>query len=98
MLKFLPTVSNKMALRLLKWSEFFYTFLLILPVIVVLYQNKGITVGDFFLIQGLSSMVAMKPLLDIYVLTGATIIAGAVFLIMLLPLKKVLDIIRQKLV
>ena len=26
--------------------------------IVVLYQNKGITVGDFFLIQGLSAMAA----------------------------------------
>ena len=58
MFHFLPTVSNKVALRLLKWSEFFYTFLLILPVIVVLYQNKGITVGDFFLIQGLSAMAA----------------------------------------
>ena len=56
--KFWPTVSNKMALRLLKWSEFFYYFLVILPVIVVLYQNKGITVGDFFLIQGISALAA----------------------------------------
>lgn len=58
MSKFWPTVSNKMALRLLKWSEFFYYFLVILPVIVVLYQNKGITVGDFFLIQGISALAA----------------------------------------
>lgn len=58
MSKFWPTVSNKMALRLLKLSEFFYYFLVILPVIVVLYQNKGITVGDFFLIQGISALAA----------------------------------------
>lgn len=43
-------------------------------------------------------MIVMKTLLDIYGLTDATIIAGTAFLIMLLPLKKVLDIIRQKLV
>ncbi len=50
----MPTVSDVVALRLLKWSEFFYYFLIILPVILILYQAKGITVGDFFLIQGLS--------------------------------------------
>ncbi len=58
MSKFWPTVSNELALKLLKWSEFFYTFLLILPVIVLLYQNKGISVGDFFLIQGMSACAA----------------------------------------
>ena len=54
MKKFIPKVSDNIALRLLKWSEFFYYFLIILPVILILYQNKGITVGDFFLIQGIS--------------------------------------------
>ena len=52
--KIFPSVSDSVALHLLKWSEFFYYFLIILPVILILYQNKGITVGDFFLIQGIS--------------------------------------------
>ncbi len=56
MKKLLPSVSDIVALRLLKWSEFFYCFLIILPVILILYQSKGISVGDFFLIQGLSRL------------------------------------------
>ncbi len=56
MKKFLPHVSDNVAIRLLKWCEFFYCFLIILPVILVLYQSKGISVGDFFLIQGLSRL------------------------------------------
>jgi MFS family permease len=47
-------VSNEKALRLLKWNAFFKSFLLIFPVIVLLYQSKGISVGDFFLILGLA--------------------------------------------
>ncbi|MCL2748604.1 MAG: MFS transporter [Alphaproteobacteria bacterium] len=47
------TVSDKTALSLLKWSEFFIYFMIITPIIVLLYQEKGITTGDFFLIQGI---------------------------------------------
>ncbi len=56
MKKLLPSVSDTTALRLLKWSEFFYYFMIILPVILILYQSRGITVGDFFLIQGISRL------------------------------------------
>ncbi|MDR3208417.1 MAG: MFS transporter [Rickettsiales bacterium] len=45
--------SDKKALGLLKWGEFFKDFMLVLPVATLLYQSKGITVGDFFLIQGM---------------------------------------------
>ena len=50
-------VSDKTALSLLKWGEFCILFLLALPVIVILYQDKGITLGDFFLIQGLFGLM-----------------------------------------
>ncbi len=56
MKKLFPSVSDIAALRLLKWGEFFYCFLVILPIILVLYQSKGITIGDFFLIQGISRL------------------------------------------
>ncbi len=49
----MKTVSNETALTLLKWSEFFIYFLVVVPIIVILYQTRGITVGDFFLIQGM---------------------------------------------
>lgn len=42
------------------------------------------------------TMMAMKPLLDCFGLTGAIIIAGCAFLIMLWPLGRVLGIIKQK--
>jgi hypothetical protein len=45
---------------------------------------------------GMLAMMIMKPLLDAFGLTGAAIIAGCAFLIMLWPLKKVLDIIKEK--
>jgi len=51
-------VSDKMALALLKWSEFFIYFMPILPVIVLAYQGKGVTLGEFFLIQGLFRAVS----------------------------------------
>ena len=46
-------ISNEAALSLLKWGEAFWMFMLIIPVVVLIYQEKGISVGDFFLIQGL---------------------------------------------
>jgi MFS family permease len=45
--------SDKKALRLLKWGEFFKDFMLILPIVTLLYQSRGVTIGEFFLIQGL---------------------------------------------
>ena len=57
-MRFVCGVSDETALRLLKWSEFFLMFMLIIPVAVLLYQDKGITLGDFFLIQGLFRIAA----------------------------------------
>ena len=51
-------VSDKSALALLKWSEFFVYFMPMIPVIVLIYQGKGITLGEFFLIQGLFRIVS----------------------------------------
>ncbi|MDR1207073.1 MAG: MFS transporter [Rickettsiales bacterium] len=49
----MKTVSDATALSLLKWGEFFIYFLMIVPIAVLLYQDKGVSVGDFFLIQGI---------------------------------------------
>ena len=57
-MRFVCGVSDETALRLLKWSEFFLMFMLIIPVAVLLYQDKGITLGDFFLIQGWFTIAA----------------------------------------
>lgn len=46
-------LSVQTTLRLLKIAMFFNFFMMIVPVIVLLYTSKGITVGDFFLIQAL---------------------------------------------
>ncbi|HNY25395.1 MAG TPA: MFS transporter [Alphaproteobacteria bacterium] len=51
-------ISNETALKLLKWGDFFLYFLIIVPIVVVLYQSKGISVGDFFMIQGLFRVAA----------------------------------------
>ena len=50
--------SVKPGLRLLRLGWFCHNFMLILPVIVLVYTQKGITVGDFFLIQGLFRIAA----------------------------------------
>ena len=50
--------SVKPGLRLLRLGWFCHNFMLILPVIVLVYTQKGITVGDFFLIQGLFRLAA----------------------------------------
>ncbi|MCT4552045.1 MAG: MFS transporter [Alphaproteobacteria bacterium] len=51
----MPTVSIDNATRVLKVANIFRYFLMIMPVIVLVYKDKGITTGDFFLIQGIFS-------------------------------------------
>ncbi len=50
--------SVKRGLTLLKMGWFCHNFMLIVPVIVLVYTSKGITVGDFFLIQGIFRLAA----------------------------------------
>ena len=50
--------SVKRGLNLLKWGWFCHNFMLIVPVIVLVYTSKGVTVGDFFLIQGIFRLAA----------------------------------------
>jgi MFS family permease len=50
------SVSSTLWLLRLGW--FCAEFMLITPIIVLIYVNKGITVGDFFLIQGLFRVAA----------------------------------------
>lgn len=50
--------SVKRGLALLKLGWFCHNFMLIVPVIVLVYTSKGITVGDFFLIQGIFRLAA----------------------------------------
>ena len=50
--------SVKRGLHLLRFGWFFHNFMLILPVIVLVYVQRGISVGDFFLIQGIFRLVA----------------------------------------
>ena len=50
--------SVKRGLTLLRIGWFFHNFLLIVPVIVLVYVQKGITIGDFFLIQGIFRLAA----------------------------------------
>ncbi len=50
--------SVKRGLYLLRAGWFFHNFMLVLPVIVLVYTQRGISVGDFFLIQGIFRLVA----------------------------------------
>lgn len=50
--------SVQRGLGVLRLGWFFHNFMLILPVIVLVYTQRGITVGDFFLIQGLFRLAA----------------------------------------
>ena len=50
--------SVKRGLNLLKLGWFCHNFMLIVPVIVLVYTSKGVTVGDFFLIQGIFRLAA----------------------------------------
>ena len=50
--------SVKFGLNLLKFGWFFHNFMPIIPVIILVYTGRGITVGDFFLIQGIFRLAA----------------------------------------
>lgn len=50
--------SVKRGLTLLKLGWSCHNFMLIIPVIVLVYVQKGVTVGDFFLIQGIFRLAA----------------------------------------
>ncbi len=50
--------SVKRGLAWLKFGWFCHNFMLIVPVIVLVYTHKGVTVGDFFLIQGIFRLAA----------------------------------------
>ena len=50
--------SVKRGLALLKLGWFCHNFMLVVPVIVLIYTSKGVTVGDFFLIQGIFRLAA----------------------------------------
>ncbi len=52
------SLSVKRGLRLLRIGWFFHCFMPIIPVIVLVYTGRGITVGDFFLIQGIFRLAA----------------------------------------
>lgn len=52
-------LSVPATLRLLKICMFFNFFMLVAPVIVLVYTSKGITLGDFFLIQALFRLSAV---------------------------------------
>ena len=50
-------VSNKNALGLLKWATFFSYFSLLSSVLMLLYKSKGISIGDFFMLDGIFRIV-----------------------------------------
>lgn len=54
----MKTISDRTSLTVLKWSEAFIYFMPIIPVIVLLYQGKNVSIGDFFLIQGIFRLVS----------------------------------------
>ncbi|MCV6599314.1 MAG: MFS transporter [Alphaproteobacteria bacterium] len=55
-MNFIKTVSLEKAPILLRWSAMLRWFMVILPIIILFYQDKGLTTGQFFLIQGLFSV------------------------------------------
>lgn len=58
MMKQNDSKSVKLGLNLLRWAWFCRNFLLSVPVIVLIYTQKNITIGDFFLIEGLFRLAA----------------------------------------
>lgn len=51
-------MSVPTAMRILRASYFCQDFMPVIPIIILLYTQKGITVGDFFLIQGIFRLAA----------------------------------------
>ena len=52
-----PVIKRK--LHIFDWSVFFQTQLFLLPFLLLFYQSCGLTVGDFFLFQGIFSLSAL---------------------------------------
>lgn len=46
-------------LKIFNWSTFLQTQIFMLPVLLLFYQENGLTVGDFFLFQGIFSITAL---------------------------------------
>ena len=51
--------SLKNVLRILNASVFLQTQMLLLPVLLLFYQHNGLSVGDFFLFQGIFSLMGL---------------------------------------
>ena len=78
--------SVKRGLAWLKLGWFCHNFMLIVPVIVLIYTQKGVTVGDFFLIQGIFRLAAFlfeipSGYMSDCLSRKRVMIAGAVFLL-----------------
>ena len=56
--KYKHQLSVTASLCVLRFSQFFAMFLPCLAIIILIYTQKGITVGDFFLIQGIFRLAA----------------------------------------
>lgn len=92
--------SVSRGLNILRFGYFCNNLMFVIPVIVLVYTQKGITVGDFFLIQGIFRLavflIVAKFLLDE---CGILTTLGFTF-IMLIPLvwslKKVSKFLYQK--
>jgi len=55
-MNFIKTVPLERSILLLRWARVFKGLMFILPVVVILYQHKGLSIGDFFLIQSIFSI------------------------------------------
>ncbi|MDR2902206.1 MAG: MFS transporter [Lactobacillales bacterium] len=49
----------KKPLRIFNWAAFLQTQIFMLPVLLLFYQENGLTVGDYFLFQGIFSLTAL---------------------------------------
>lgn len=47
------------ALKIFNWSTFLQTQIFMLPVVLLFYQQNGLSVGDYFLFQGIFSITAL---------------------------------------
>lgn len=47
------------ALKIFNWSTFLQTQIFMLPVLLLFYQQNGLSVGDYFLFQGIFSITAL---------------------------------------
>lgn len=74
-------------LRILFVSELFRQFQLILPVIFLVYESRGLTAGDFFLLQGIFSLfiffleIPTGYIGDVYSRRNVLILSGLFYLL-----------------